>query len=59
LNRRLFLAVILASLPALASTAVARQLGPPGGIRTNNPRDKIMEDNLRSTEIERVRRAAR
>jgi hypothetical protein len=58
LSRRLFLLVILASLPALASTAVARQLGPAGGIRTNNPRDKIMEDNLRSTEIERVRRAA-
>ena len=59
MSRRLFLlAVILASLPALASTAVARQLGPAGGIRTNNPRDKIVEDNLRSTEIERVRRAA-
>ena len=58
MSRRLFLAVILASLPALASTAVARQLGPPGGVRSNNPKDKIIEDNLRSTEIERVRRAA-
>jgi hypothetical protein len=55
---RLLLAVILTVLPALASTVVARQLGPPGGIRTNNPKDKIIEDNLRSTEIERVRRAA-
>ena len=58
MSRRLVLAVILAALPALASEAFALQLGPPGGIRTNNPRDKIMEDNLRSTEIERVRRAA-
>jgi hypothetical protein len=58
LNTRLFLAVIFVSLPALASTAVARQLGPPGGVRSNNPKDKIIEDNLRSTEIERVRRAA-
>lgn len=58
MSRRLFLVFILASLPALASTAFARQLGPPGGIRTNNPKDKIIEDNLRSTEIERVRRSA-
>ncbi|MBC7932331.1 MAG: hypothetical protein H7Z38_17380 [Rubrivivax sp.] len=49
---------MLASLPALASTVVARQIGPPGGVRSNNPKDKIVEDNLRSTEIERVRRAA-
>ncbi len=58
MSRRLFLAaVILASLPALASTAVARQLGP-GGTRSNNPKDRIVEDNIRSTEIERIRRAA-
>jgi hypothetical protein len=57
LSRQLLLAFILASLPALASTAVARQLGP-GGTRSNNPKDRIVEDNLRSTEIERVRRAA-
>jgi hypothetical protein len=50
--------MLLACLTALASTTVARQLGPAGGIRTNNPRDKTLEDNLRSTEIERVRRAA-
>ncbi len=57
MSRRLFLAFILASLPALASTAVARQLGP-GGTRSNNPKDRIVEDNIRSAEIERIRRAA-
>ena len=57
MSRRLFLALILASLPALASAAVARQLGP-GNTRSNNPKDRMVEDNLRSTEIERVRRAA-
>ncbi len=56
-GRRLLLAFILASLPALASTAVARQLGP-GGTRSNNPKDRIVEDNIRSAEIERIRRAA-
>lgn len=58
MSRRLILTVILVSLPALASTVVARQIGPSGGVRSNNPKDKIIEDNLRSTEIERVRRAA-
>jgi hypothetical protein len=57
LSRRLLLAFILVSLPALASTAVARQLGP-GNTRSNNPKDRMVEDNIRSTEFERVRRAA-
>lgn len=58
MSRRLLLAAILASLPALGSAAVARQIGPPGGVRSNNPKDKLLEDKLRTTEIERVRRAA-
>lgn len=58
MSRRFLLAAILASLPALGSAAVARQLGPPGGVRSNNPKDKLLEDKLRTTEIERVRRAA-
>lgn len=58
MSRPLLLAAILASLPALGPPAVARQLGPPGGVRSNNPKDKLLEDKLRTTEIERVRRAA-
>ncbi len=59
MSRSLFLAVILAASSAPASTAIARQIGPPGGVRSNNPKDKLMEDNLRSTEIERIRLAAK
>lgn len=57
MSRRLFLAVIVASLPALAPAAAARQLGP-GNTRSNNPKDRMVEENIRSAEIERVRRAA-
>ena len=58
MSRPLLLAAILATLTALGSPAAARQLGPPGGVRSNNPKDKLLEDKLRTTEIERVRRAA-
>ncbi len=58
MSRRLLPLVILASLIAPPPAARAGQLGPPGGVRSNNPKDKLMEDKLRTTEIERVRRAA-
>lgn len=58
MSRPLLLAAILATLSALGPPAAARQIGPPGGVRSNNPKDKLLEDKLRTTEIERVRRAA-
>jgi hypothetical protein len=56
MNGRLCLAaalLILSAAPASAQTA-----GTPGGISAGNPKDRSLEEKLRSDEIERVKRYA-
>ena len=59
MSRRLFHFALTALLLALASTtAAARQLSPLGPVSTSNPKDRMLEDKLRSNEIERIRHDA-
>lgn len=41
-----------------ATATFAQTVGTPGGIATGNPKDRSLEEKLRSDEIERVKRAA-
>jgi hypothetical protein len=56
MSLRLCLAAALLILSAAA--AAAQTAGTPGGITAGNPKDKSLEEKLRSDEIERVKRAA-
>ena len=58
MHRRLLLAATICLLLLDAGLTAAQVPGPPGGISTGSPRDKAIEDKLRSDEIERVKRAA-
>ena len=58
MNMRFSLAAAFAILSLAAATASAQVPGPPGGITTGSPKDKAIEDKLRSDEIERVKRDA-
>ncbi len=58
LTTRNFILITASFMLTMAGVLVAQVPGPPGGITTGSPRDKAIEDKLRSDEIERVKRDA-
>lgn len=58
LTPRRFILLTAIFILTLAAGLVAQVPGPPGGMPTGSPRDKAIEDKLRSDEIERVKRDA-
>jgi len=59
MTKRLFLAAVLVITPALLSSAVAQDHGPPAGGSDKNLRDSSSDLKGRSNEIERIGRDAK